>query len=92
MQLGKREGIKYAWKRERKSAKNVNSTEKRSNTIENVALCGGGGGGMHNPLDSLKLLMTLIDMNYYHSANLKACINDKNENKILNSGKNIKTK
>ncbi len=34
-------------------AKNMNSTEKRSNTTENVALCGGGGGGMHNPLDSL---------------------------------------
>ncbi len=32
-------------------AKNMNSTEKRSNTTENVALCGGGGGGgggMHN--------------------------------------------
>lgn len=53
MQLWKREGIKYARKKEQKSAKNVNSTEKHSNTTENVALCGGGGGGMHNPLDSL---------------------------------------
>ncbi len=44
MQLWKREGIKYARKEEPKSAKNVNSTEKKSNTTENVALCGGGGG------------------------------------------------